>query len=217
MKFRDLSVLYRETTCATCLEPLTARKELPDPIQCSECEGAIPMAKKKKKDFSEAVAASAEADAAPKGPRVPVIIKKYREKLPVRIDDAAVAVKAQELAKLIHEERALLDEKREANATYREKLNFFKERNEQLATSIDMHTEAREVAVVDRLIVETSTVEIVRQDTGEVVNRRAATAAELQKEMYEGASEGWTEGPNPAPVNGLPAQGERDEFEVAQQ
>lgn len=188
--FRDLSVLYRETTCVSCLEPFTVRKDIPDPIQCSECEGARPMARKKK-DFSEAVAASDEASSN----REPMIIGRKKEKLPVRIDDAACALKGQELAKVVTERLALKEANRAKNADFREKRSHLDEREKELSKSIEQHTELRLVDCVERLL-PTNEVELVRSDTGEVVSTRPAEAKDLQQDRTTGA--------NPKPINGQP-------------
>lgn len=203
---------------------MTEETETTMPKKRAAAPAAPKTPRGKKKDFSEAIAASAEIDAAngngAAGPtiRQPVILRRYREKLPVQIDDNAVAVKAQELAKIIHEKDQVLEDRAEAARSFREKIAFFKQRETELATSIDLHTEATEIAVCDRLIVETSTVEVVRLDTNVVVTTRAATPEELQKHLF--AKEEWSEGANPRPPANLPVapdppdEDEGDGFEL---
>lgn len=65
----------------------------------------------------------------------------------------------------------------------------------RLATVIDSGVETREVAVVDLLADTGSTVSTVRTDTGEEIERRAATAAELQAPLELGGGEPWNVGP----------------------
>jgi hypothetical protein len=112
--------------------------------------------------------------------------KRYKEALPVRIEDSVVAAKAGELAKIIQDRAALLEEKREANANYREKISFFNELLDELATSVQKHTELRQVQCVERLIVETNQIEVVREDTGEVVRTRTADVSDRQEALFPG-------------------------------
>jgi hypothetical protein len=86
---------------------------------------------------------------------------------------------------------------------FKERISGIKDRMNELAASVRGHTEVRSVDCALRLIVETSTVEVVRLDTGGIVSTRAATVDELQ--VHLGAKpDGWTEGENPKPGAPLP-------------
>jgi hypothetical protein len=134
-------------------------------------------AKKKQADkWNGAVAASAAgvAGAVKKGAHV--------EKLPVRIERDKVEAKAKKMAIVIREREEVLEEKREANAEYRSKLNHFDEQLTELAASVESATEAKNVECIDYLL-PTNEIQTVRTDTGEVVETRAATSDELQAKL----------------------------------
>ena len=117
--------------------------------------------------FAAAVAAS-EANGSPPL-RKPVERRRFKEKLPVKIAAEAVAEKGDALAKVIHERNEMLEEQRESNSGFRERRAYFDQRLDELADSIESKTEIRLVPCIEYLIAETNEIQVVRQDTGEVV------------------------------------------------
>jgi hypothetical protein len=147
------------------------------------------MAAKKKakpKDWTGAMAASNGAGGGDYVER-----DRFEEALPCKIAAEVADERARTLAAIVHEHDQLLERKREVNANFREKLSFYRERMKQLSESVKDSTELRPVKCVERLNVKRNTVEVVRQDTLEVVSSRAATAEDRQEPLpIEGASKG---------------------------
>ena len=109
--------------------------------------------------------------------------KRYKDKLPVKIPLDRVAENADELAKVIGQREMMLEEKRQANAKFRDKIHFFDERLTELGESVRSKTEIRDVEVVEMLIVETNEIRIVRLDTGEIVSTRTAEVQDRQEAL----------------------------------
>jgi hypothetical protein len=128
-----------------------------------------------------AVAASAEAapGAVVDTSREPVIRRKFKQKLPCRLDSAVKDAKGDELANVINRRLALLEERREAMAEFKQQITALDERERELAGDVSTRTESREVECIERLTV-TNEIEVVRLDTGEVIDRRNADGADLQ-------------------------------------
>jgi hypothetical protein len=103
----------------------------------------------------------------------------YEERLPCRSDDAVVATKARELAKLEHQRTAFRESWKAQCAKARERRAFFEERIEELAAEVDGQVEYRNVEVIEYLL-PTNEVIAVRSDTHEVVSTRTAEAEDLQ-------------------------------------
>lgn len=108
---------------------------------------------------------------------------RYEDKLPCKLDAADLPVRSAELAKVIRDREAVLEQKREVNAKYRAQLSAFDERLLELAEQIDGKIERKNVEVVEYLLPRTNEIQVVRTDTGEVVTSRTASAEELQEEL----------------------------------
>ncbi len=138
-----------------------------------------------KKDFTEAIAASqangSDNDVHP--PSEPVVRRRFKQKLPVRIDDAAVALLAEDMAIQFELHKKVEDERRDAMAGFRKRMAAISERMEQLAANVRSHTISKSVDCMDRLIAQTNTIESVRIDTGETFDTRAAKHADLQDSL----------------------------------
>jgi hypothetical protein len=104
--------------------------------------------------------------------------------LPCRIEPDSVPARAAELARVITDRDTVREAKREANAKFREKLAFFDERMTELAMQVTAHVETRPVKCVEVLLTRTNEMQVVRLDTGEVVELRTATATELQEDLF---------------------------------
>ncbi len=149
--------------------------------------------------------------------------KRTTMQLPCAIRPELVAMKGDELAKVVNLRLLLKEDKRTVLAGYREKLNHYDEQEKQLAGDIAQHTETRDVECIEYLITATQKVRVVRTDTLETVSERDATADDVQDEIEfpgDDATSGepsgpsdtdpppagskvdgeWTEGANPAPV-----------------
>lgn len=106
-------------------------------------------------------------------------IRRHKEKLPVKIDEATVALQATELAKTIRLREVVLEEKREANSAYRKKLDHFDEKLKEHAQAVEQHCVSATVECIDYLL-PNNEVQTVRTDTGEVVGTRTAESKDLQ-------------------------------------
>jgi len=110
---------------------------------------------------------------------------RYEEKLPCKVEGVDIDAAAQEMARVHRQREAMREQKRETNAKFRERLNFFDERMTELGEIVEHKTERRSVEVVEYLIARTNEIRVVRQDTGEVIETRAAKADELQDGLFE--------------------------------
>lgn len=181
--------------CAICHERLRQAHG----CTCEHCKqydailgkDSSPMAKNKKTN-GHAVHGP-ETDVA-EGASKPVEIDRYEELLPCRIDEDLVHSKAIELAAVIRTRESVLEEKRAANAEYRDQLAAFDSRLLELAEAVEGKIEKRNVLCVEFLL-PNNEVQTVRQDTGEIVGKRTATPEELQQEI-PGAGKR-----NPAPAS----------------
>ncbi len=116
--------------------------------------------------------------------------------------DLAVSNRSEddELAVIIRERKEVLEQKRESNAQYREKLSGYDARFDDLATSVEKSTELQDVICIDVLDVRTNVVDVIRTDTGEIVETRVAKKEELQETLFAGNAEApEAEAPKPSP------------------
>lgn len=228
-----MSPIYRwhEANCETCGTFLHVREDMQPPHYCVKHEGGKTMSRRKKKDFSEAVEASAEVNgngAKTVADRERIERKRYSEKLPCAIEPEMVALQADEMAKTFRQREALVEERRAVMADFRDKFAHIDEKLAELATAVEQHTVVRDVEVIEYLIQGTGSLEVVRQDTMEVVEVKAASGDDLQETIFgkeppkppraselddedgdadEGEPETgtkWTHGANPKPVETAP-------------
>jgi hypothetical protein len=117
--------------------------------------------------------------------RVPVENgKRYTMDLSVPISEHEVALAAAEMVREIRKREHVLEERREAMAGFKETLVGIDKRLQDLATTVEDHTKKVPVEVSEWVLVETGEIQIVRTDTGAVVNTRAAEADDLQAGMF---------------------------------
>jgi len=117
--------------------------------------------------------------------RQPVERKHYMMDLPVKVGREQVEQAAEEFAAAYSEREATLEERREAMAGFKETLTGIDERMKRLRDTVQKHTTLQPVEVVERLIVETNAVEVVRLDTGEIVETKTASAEDRQESLFE--------------------------------
>lgn len=116
----------------------------------------------------------------------PVERARYDDMLPCKLEPSDIPARAAELAKTIREREEMLELKREANAKYRERIAYFDERLTSLAEAVEGKTEKRSVPCIEYLLPRTNEIQVVRQDTHEVVERRAAEPQDLQEGLFDG-------------------------------
>lgn len=117
----------------------------------------------------------------------PVVRKRYELDLPVPISAAEAEKAGKAMAETINQRTSFLEERRDAMANLRHRGDAIDERLKELSEEFLHHRRKKKVKVEDRFIAETNTIEVVRLDTGEIVDRRAANAAERQEELFPGA------------------------------
>jgi hypothetical protein len=171
-------------TCdgAGCEEIVHVREDVASqrPILCGSCGyekefGTMPKGKEESKTNGHA------PTKAPKDmPKGAVERNRYDEKLPCKTDAEVTTAKALELAKLEHQRTAFREAWKAQCAKARERRAYFEERIEELANEVDGQVEYRNVQVVEYLL-PTNEVMVVRGDTGEVIETRAADADDLQE------------------------------------
>lgn len=172
---------YVQAECAACGREFNLRADFVGVLKtCLSCEAKERTMAGRKKNGDASPAAPTQGK---NGNREPVERARYQDSLPCTIGTDDVQVRASELAKVIRARDRLLDEKRESNATYRERIAFFDERLKELAESVEGKTERRPVDCVEYLYPEQGEVRVVRLDTNEVVESRTATAEDMQESL----------------------------------
>jgi hypothetical protein len=156
------------------------------------------MAKKNKKTDQQDLAPAPAAA----GPREPLIIKRFSQKLPCPIDPNVVAARGRELAKVCEDREQERIARREAGAESREQIKFFDKRIKELSANVNQGTEAREVDCIQRVVFETQMVETVRVDNDKVLSSRPATSDDLQTKMPGADADAKAAAPK---ANGQPA------------
>jgi hypothetical protein len=141
------------------------------------------MAKRTRRPTSKTSHPRPPATAATSGPREPLIIKIFSQKLPCPIDPSIVAARGRELAKVCEDREEERIRRREAGAESREQIKFFDKRIKELSANVNQGTEAREVECIHRLDFATQLVETVRTDNGKVLSSRPATSDDLQTKI----------------------------------
>lgn len=130
---------------------------------------------------------------------------RYPETLACKFDPVDLPERADALARVVQEREGVLEDKREANAKYREKLAALNERMSELAEQVGKKLERREVECVEYFIPRLNKVEVIRSDTGEVISQRAAKAEDRQEDL--GLND-------PGGSNNVRANPDEDEAEV---
>ena len=119
-------------------------------------------------------------------PRVRIPVengKTYMKELAVPVEDHEVALAATDMVREIRKREAVLEQRREAMAGFKETLVWIDKRMQDLASTVENHTKLVPVRVTERLVVETSTIEVVRMDTGEICETRSAESGDLQTSL----------------------------------
>lgn len=121
--------------------------------------------------------------AKPKDGRQPVERAFVTKKLAVRVSADVVERAAHEMARLYTDREALKSERRETMAEFKERMAAFDQRMGELANTVNNSTEQRDVKCRELLYVEENRIDVVRLDTGEVVDSRTATAEDRQEDL----------------------------------
>lgn len=106
----------------------------------------------------------------------------YTRPLPTEATATELSVLAHELADVLDEEARVKEDKRNANAVYREKLAGLDDRKKTLSECVKTDRKI-EAVIVQEFIRSDNMVEVVRTDTGALVETRTATSDDLQRDV----------------------------------
>ncbi len=140
-------------------------------------------AKKKAKKTKWTEGANPAADHLP--PRREELGKPHTREVPVTGDPSELEACAITLVGVIEEEAKVKEQKREANTKYREKLAGLDDRKTKVSGALKSHRVLKPV-VVQEFLCAGNMVEVVRVDTGEVVEKRTAESRDLQPDLFAG-------------------------------
>jgi hypothetical protein len=125
----------------------------------------------------------AAAAAKPGATRQPVILRREKRSLPVPVGAEVVDRAAHEMAKLHGTSERLKSERRETMAGFKERRSSIDQRMGELADTVNKSTALTPVWCTVKLYVEENRVDVVREDTAEVVETGAATQADRQADL----------------------------------
>lgn len=118
----------------------------------------------------------------------PSIRHRFIQKLACRIDEPALVTMAEGMAQLFEDLDAAEADRAEAMREHKATITGIKEKMKSLAKGVRSHTEMRDVECIERLTA-TQSIEVVRLDTGEVIEERAADAMDLQDDLFQETGE----------------------------
>jgi hypothetical protein len=129
---------------------------------------------------------AAKKAAAPKATgatKKPIELPREKRRLPVPVGAEIVDRAAHEMAKLHGTSEHLKAERRETMAEFKERRAGIDQRMGELADTVNKSTALKEITCRVKLYVEENVVRVYREDTGILVEERAATAAERQGDL----------------------------------
>jgi hypothetical protein len=121
--------------------------------------------------------------------REPVARKQYKMDLPVKVSAEEAEKAGHLMAKDYREREALVEERRNAMIAFRKRFDAVDERLAAHCETFENQTKKIQVKVEERLTVETNEIEIVRLDTGEVVEKRTAKPDDRQEALFPEVAE----------------------------
>jgi hypothetical protein len=152
-------------------------------------KGNTMASKRKTKGKSEGVPFTEGANPRPKGQQETIHREKHRKpytrELPVDANEAEVAKMAHELAGLNIQLGIIKSAKRESNAKFREKIASIDDQTKKLSECVQSNRKLVQVRVQEFMLA-TGEIEIVRVDSGEVVDRRVADNEDRQRDIEDG-------------------------------
>jgi len=127
----------------------------------------------------------------------------YTKELPIPASRKEIEGAASAMAIEIRKREQLLEQRRESMAGFKSKLTGVDEKLLDLCATVEKGTKKGSVKCKEYLIVETNEIQVVRTDTGEVVETRTASAEDRQDNLFPKL----TSGDNPEGT----AEGEADQ------
>ena len=113
--------------------------------------------------------------------------KKIERELPIKLTEDGQEGRGHELAMLINERCAIDTALAEFTTGKRKRLREIKKREKELAAAIEGGVELGMVQCEEEMVFSTNTVNVMRLDTREIVERRPMTADERQTSIDVGA------------------------------
>jgi hypothetical protein len=106
------------------------------------------------------------------------------ERLPVKLTEPEVAIRADELAEKVKELQDAKDGAKETQAAAKERISEIESEVKKLAGVVREKAEDRQVTCREVRNEERRTIDLVREDTGETVRYRAMTMSELTRPLF---------------------------------
>jgi hypothetical protein len=135
----------------------------------------------KTEGWSEAIAASAQAEIAAKQDASPPRV--LTESLSVKLTDAELVVRAKKAAELKKHIADLEAKKSAAAANWKAQIEIAESERDELLDVVSDGTEFRNVECIEEFLFPNNTVRVTRTDTKEVIRERAMTASERQPSL----------------------------------
>lgn len=115
----------------------------------------------------------------------PTAPKSVKRDLEVALTDTEMLKRNEELLAAMQARDDLIAQKSEATSNINASIKLAAQHVKELASALRNKKEKREVDCIERMIFPTNTVEIVRTDTGAVVEKRAMTPDERQPVLFD--------------------------------
>lgn len=115
----------------------------------------------------------------------PTAPKSVKRDLEVALTDSEMLKRNEELLAAMQARDDLIAAKSEATSNINASIKLAAQHVKELASALRNKKEKREVDCIERMIFPTNTVEIVRTDTGAVVEKRAMTPDERQPVLFD--------------------------------
>lgn len=112
------------------------------------------------------------------------VSRKFTRPLDVKLMDGELLAKLDELAAKLVKKEEVEDELKNVSAGYKGQIKTLRQEIHDITKAVTTKTEEREVECEERMNFTASTVEVVRLDTLEVVESRAMTLRERQRDMF---------------------------------
>lgn len=107
----------------------------------------------------------------------------FYEHLPCNLDSRELVLKSKALAELLSEKDHVEQEKKDANAEFKQRLDDLETRLNALAVEVRTGKEYRDVPCIERADWADNRVEVIRTDNGEVVRIRPLQQGERQEAL----------------------------------
>lgn len=127
---------------------------------------------------------------------------KFTRDLPVKLTDAEQLLKGKELSKSMGDLLALESEAADVVGEFKKRIKDLRAEIEAKRLVVETGQENSPIACQEVPHFESSSVEIIREDTGEVIQVRPMNEAERQRALFKDQKAAEATGPAPVPIEG---------------